>query len=322
METEKIIFDNYLPAISGGKLNTDPPFIVANTHDVTLNDLMTQCIVPVFAKDNEATLPHNFFVAIVHGVANKVFGTVTEPQIRVSHEIKGRIPSAIHKPAKELLEHEKTMYYERMMFNVDIPNVLTCIDGNTLNLSVGGVRAYNLENLYSRKSLEKFKVYIGFKNKVCSNMCISTDGYQMEFRVSTWQELQEKVTRLFENYNADNDIKMYEDFTNYELNESQFAQLIGKSKLYHYLPKKSKNKLPELLMNDTQINQIAKTYYHDENFANDNGNINLWKLYNLFTGANKSSYIDSFIDRGTNASSFVNHIRKSLEFETNSWFLK
>ncbi|GEM_PF-6677704 len=30
----------------------------------------------------------------------------------------------------------------------------------------GGVRAYNLENLYSKGSLERFKIFIGFKNHV------------------------------------------------------------------------------------------------------------------------------------------------------------
>ena len=34
--------------------------------------------------------------------------------------------------------------------------------------------------------------------------------------------------------------------------------------------------------------------------------INLWKLYNLFTGANKMSYIDTFLDRGVGCQSFVN----------------
>ena len=54
------------------------------------------------------------------------------------------------KPAKELLEHEKTLYYERMAFAIEIPSLLGNVAGNELRLTVGGVRAYNQENLYAK----------------------------------------------------------------------------------------------------------------------------------------------------------------------------
>ena len=47
------------------------------------------------------------------------------PSIRVSHQIKGRVPSAIGKPVKELKENEKTIYYERMAFLIEIPKSLS-----------------------------------------------------------------------------------------------------------------------------------------------------------------------------------------------------
>ena len=106
------------------------------------------------------------------------------PEIRVSHVIKGRIPSAIGKPAKELKDFEKTIYYERCAFMIEIPQIKEVVNGNELTLSIGGVRAYNQENLYSRKSLEKFKLFIGFKNLVCTNMCVSTDGFSNQIRIS------------------------------------------------------------------------------------------------------------------------------------------
>lgn len=65
------------------------------------------------------------------------------PEIRVSHIIKGRTPEAIHKPVKELLEEDKTIYYERMMFCFEIPTIYEDIAGNRLNLTIGGVRSYN-----------------------------------------------------------------------------------------------------------------------------------------------------------------------------------
>ena len=42
----------------------------------------------------------------------------------------------------------------------------------------GGVRAYNDTNLYSKKGAERFKVFIGFICKVCTNLCVSTDGFR------------------------------------------------------------------------------------------------------------------------------------------------
>ena len=43
-------------------------------------------------------------------------------------------------------------------------------------------------------------------------------------------------------------------------------------------------------------------YYKDENFVSHEGvSISLWQFYNLLTGANKSTYIDSFLERAVNA---------------------
>lgn len=43
---------------------------------------------------------------------------------------------------------------------------------------------------------------------------------------------------------------------------------------------------------------MAKDYYEDPYFNRENdGSINLWKVYNLFTQTNKSSYIDTFLYR-------------------------
>ncbi|WP_131796876.1 DUF3871 family protein, partial [Bacteroides stercoris] len=76
--------------------------------------------------------------------------------------IKGRIPEAIHKPANQLLETDKTIYYERCAFVIEIPTVYEMVNGNKLTLTVGGVRAYNHTNLYSKKGMERFKVFVGF----------------------------------------------------------------------------------------------------------------------------------------------------------------
>ncbi len=301
------------------------PFIEANTKSVSLSHLQKDCIIPVFSKDNEKTIAHQEFIEVVQNSVGKAFShhSVDAPEVRISHQIKGRTPSAIHKSAKDLLEHEKTIYYERMAFVIRVPSITETINGNKLSLMIGGLRAYNKENLYSKKSVERFQVLIGFQNLICCNLCISTDGFSSEMRVSSIQELGDKVLELIQNYDAEKHLLQIKQLTEYNLTERQFAQLIGRTRLYYYLPKSEKQILPELLLNDGQISTIAKDYYQDERFCkNQDGNINLWNVYNLFTSANKSSYIDTFGDRNVNAFEFTNGLKNTLNGDSNySWFL-
>ena len=77
-----------------------------------------------------------------------------------------------------------------------------------------------------------------------------------------------------------------------------------------------------VLVGCLQINSVVKDYYRDDSFCRDRqGNINLWKLYNLFTGANKSSYVDSFLDRSVNAYSLTKSIYEGLEGRRPYWYL-
>ena len=302
------------------------PFIEANTENVSLSHLKEDCIIPVFTKDNEITLSHQEFIETVLEAVSQVFGneTIESPEIRTSHLIRGRTPDALHVPAKELLDHQKTMYYERMAFCVKIPSIAQDVGGNRLELTIGGVRAYNQENLYNKKTYEKFKFFIGFKNMVCCNLCISTDGYQSEIKAMSNYDLLEKVKLTMQQYKMEEHIATLKNLNNFQLSEREFAQIIGKSKLYNYLPKNEKVHIPELLLNDGHINAVAKDYYNDDSFCRDtNGDINLWKFYNLLTGSNKSSYIDTFLDRGVNAFDFSKGISKALSDSNSnySWFL-
>ena len=101
---------------------------------------------------------------------------------------------------------------------------------------------------------------------------------------------------------------------NYDLTEHQFAHLLGRCRMYPFLPAAQKRDVPTLAFTDTHLNAVCKDYYKDESFCrNEAGDINLWRLYNLFTAANKSSYIDSFLDRAANASSYVSSLALALE---------
>lgn len=303
------------------------PFIEANTKEVTIEHLKDDCIVPVFSKDNEITISHPNFIESVWEAANRVFPneSIELPDIRVSHIIKGRTPEAIHKSVKDLLEEDKTIYYERMMFCFEIPSIHEDIAGNRLNLTIGGVRSYNHENLYSKKGMEKFKLFIGFKNLVCCNMCVSTDGFKSELKVMDVNGLLNAAMQLFQEYNAAKHLYYMGAFKDSYMTEHQFAQFLGKSRLYQYLPNEQRRLLPQMLMTDTQIGIVAKSFYHDDNFSlpDNQKEISMWNVYNLLTGANKSSYIDNFLDRAYNATQLVDGLNKALYGDSEySWFIQ
>jgi hypothetical protein len=299
-------------------------FINANTIPVLNEKLRTGCIIPVFSKDNECTISHAQFIETTYQVAEKFFGNerILQPAIRVSHPIKGRIPEAMGKPAKELEDAEKTLYYERMAFVIELPGITETVSGNSLSLTIGGVRAYNHENLYNRKSEEKFKVFVGFKNQVCTNLCIFSDGAYREIKARTLNELSFEIFNLLSEFEPARQINFLKSFGNYELTESQFAHLLGKARMYQHLPLKQKADLQPFPLSDSQVGTVAREYFQDDAFCrNDNGSLDLWRFYNLFTGANKSSYIDTFLDRGANCFAFTKFLTDQLNIGESSWYL-
>ena len=73
---------------------------------------------------------------------------------------------------------------------------------------------------------------------------------------------------------------------------------------------------------DSQISVVGRDYYEDKSFCrSESGEINLWKVYNLFTGATKSSYIDTFLDRNVGSLMFVNSLVDHIKDNKQSWFL-
>lgn len=300
------------------------PFIEANTKEVSLLHLKEDCTIPVFSKDNECTISHHEFINTIDECVKTIFSgqRILKPELRTSHVVKGRTPEAIGKPVKELTDSDKTIYYERMMFKIDVPSITETVNGNELNLTIGGVRAYNQENLYSKKNYEKFKVFIGFKNLVCTNLCVSSDGIVEELRATSLEELKAKTLELLGNYEMNNHINSLRALNEQSLTEQQFAKFLGKCRMYNYLPKPEKANIPELLLNDGQINTIVKGYYEDQNFKRaEDGSISLWNIFNLFTGANKSSYIDTFLGRSLNSHELMQKLSFSIYSGNQNWYL-
>lgn len=202
---------------------------------------------------------------------------VAVADVRISHPIKGRIPEAIHKKSSELLEHEKTIYYERVAFIIELANVYQNIDGSLLKQTGGGVKSFSQDNLYGNKSAgETFHIFIGFQNTICTNLCIWTDGLKQKVKVKSVGELLEEVENLFQQYDAVNHITAMERFTELSLSEKQFAQLIGRSRLYNYLPPPLKTEVTPLQLSDKQVGIVARAYYSDDDFQKEeDGSITL-----------------------------------------------
>lgn len=301
------------------------PFIVANTVEASVSEIKRKHIIPVFTKDNETLISHSDFIDITNDVISKVFEneTISYSQVRLSHPVKGRIPDAKDKPAHLLEEREKTLYYERMMFVHEISSITEVIDGNELSLTVGGVKSYNQDNLYSRSLCDQhFKVFIGFQNKVCSNLCIWTDGYMDDIKVKNPGQLKAAIRSLVEGYNKNFHLFHMKKLTEYSISEQQFAHLVGRCRMYQHLPQSMKSEILPILFGDQQVGSVVRDFYKDDSFCRDDqGNMNLWKLYNLFTSANKSTYIDSFLDKSVNAFQFAEQIRRAIDEGSGCWYL-
>lgn len=316
--------DLVLAVNNQSELSTSKPFIEANSQAVSLKELKEEHIIPVYIN-NEPLISHFDFISVAEEVADEVFHAekILPPSIRVSNPILGRVPEAKDKPASELQPWEQTKYYQRLAFVIEVPSISDQIDGEKLSLTVGGVKSYHKDNLGARKgSDEHFQFFIGFKVSVCTNLCVFSDGFSGEIKVKTIAQLKAAISQLLVSYDAISSIKQMEELTNYSISEQQFAQLIGKCRMYRFLSTAMKKEIPELLLGDSQLSLVAKEYFTDKSFSrNADGSINLWRLFNLLTSPNKQTYIDQYLDRAVNASYFVEFIKLALKSEVPNWYI-
>ena len=245
------------------------------------------------------------------------------PSIRVSHIVRGRTPNALGKRASELLECEKTQFYQRLAFAFTIPTIYETIDGKKLELCVGGVRNYNDLNLYrSSKGVEKFSVFVGWRVRICSNQVLTGQGVKLSMEVMDLKQLYQQVMELFNQFNPAKDIHLLQTLSNTYLTETQFAQVIGRMRLYQALPQGLSRRIPRLLITDSQINNVCRGYYHNEDFGGKGDSLSMWNFHNLLTESNKSSYIDSYLSRAVNATDVAVGLNNAMHGDsTYQWFL-
>ena len=299
-------------------------FLEANTDAISLDDLTSTCVVPTWGNQ-ELTISYQDFIGTVHDAARSFFSgeTVNDPDIRVSHIVRGRIPSALHKKASELLESEKTQFYQRLAFAFTIPTIYETVAGEKLELCVGGVRNYNDLNLYRQgRGVEKFSVFIGWRVNICSNQVLTGQGVSLQMEVMNVQQLWIRVMELIQHFNPASDIYLMKTLANNYLTETQFAQIVGRMRLYQALPIGYQKRVPKLLITDSQINNVCRDFYGNGNFGMKDNRLSMWDFHNLLTESNKSSYIDSYLQRAVNATEVSVGINNALHGDTTySWFL-
>lgn len=304
-----------------------PNFIESNTAEISLQELVTKCIVPTFS-DNSLTIAHQNFIACVARAASEVFGEITPIEIRVSHPINGRVPEALYKKDSELSEADRTLFYQRMAFVSHVAALTRIINGQEVHLCVGGVRAYNEDKLYNRKSPEKFKIFVGWQVRVCSNLMLTCSGNSGTIEAMTEADLYQKAYQLFRAYEPekDNDLSLLRDLNNTVLTEEMFCKIIGRMRLYQFLPTDEQNTLPELTIGDQAVNWAVKNYVSNPNFGRKPGqDITCWNLLQLLNEAVKQAYIDKWLDRNQNCTDFAIGIQKALAGDSSAlayqWFL-
>lgn len=316
--------DEYVPFEEVKVSSPSVNFLEANTAAITIEELSTQCVVPTWANQ-ELTISHQDFINTIHDAAYNMFTgeTIHKPEIRVSHIVRGRVPSALGKKASELLESEKTQFYQRLAFAFTIPTIHENVNGQKLELCIGGVRNYSDLNLYrATKGTEKFSVFIGWRVNVCSNQVLTGEGVKLQLEVMNLNDLYKNALEMFYNFNPAREIHLLQTLSQSYLTETQFAHIVGRMRLYQALPNGYQRNIPRLLITDSQINNVCRDYYTNPNFGAKDNTISLFDFHNLLTESNKSSYIDTYLQRAVNATEVTTGINNALHGDTKyAWFL-
>lgn len=300
-------------------------FLEANTEAITIEELANKCVVPTWANQ-ELTIAHQDFINCVHEAAKDFYHgeSVKAPDIRCSHIVRGRVPNALGKKASELLECEKTQFYQRLAFAFTIPTIYETVRGEKLELCVGGVRNYSDLNLYrASKGLEKFSVFVGWRVVICSNQVLTGEGVKFNMEVTNIGELYRNVLELFHSFNPAKDIHLLHALSNTYLTETQFAQVVGRMRMFQALPSAQQKRMPQLLITDSQINSVCRDFYRSEHFGMKDNAISLFDFHNLLTESNKSSYVDTYLHRAVNATEIsvgLNNVMQGID-DRYAWFL-
>ena len=304
-------------------------FIEGPSNEISLEELTYRNIIPTFS-DNSLTISHQKFIETTRKAAEVIFGqgNVTQAETRCSHPIIGRIPSAQHKKASELRDDEKTIFYQRLAWIAQVCNFTSSINGQSVSLTIGGTRSYHEDKLYARQNPQHFRIFIGFRVRVCSNMMLTCDGVSENLLCMTEADIFQHALQLFQRFNEVKETTLYnlEALNNTWLSQEQFCKIIGRLRLYQALPNTQQKQLPQILLGDSIINSATRQYIVNPQFGigdNSDGSISCWQLMNLLNEAVKNSYSDLWIERNANCTTFATGIANALNGTDDAygWFL-
>lgn len=208
-----------------------PNFIEGPSNEISMEDLTTKNIIPTFG-DNSLTISHQKFIETTRKAAEVIFGqgNVTTAEARVSKPISGRVPSAQHKKASELTIEERTIFYSKLAWIAHITTMNTSINGQQVSLTIGGTRSYHEDKLYARQNPQHFRIFIGFRVRVCSNMMLTCDGVSESLLCMTEADIFQHAIQLFQHFNDVKEATLYnlKNLHNVWLSQEQFCKILGR----------------------------------------------------------------------------------------------
>ena len=172
-----------------------------------------------------------------------------------------------------------------------------------------------------------FRLLIGFRVRLCSNLMLTTDGVSDNLLCMTEADVFQKAAELFSGFNSKKEQTLYElaSLNGTRFSQEQFCKILGRLRLYQALPLTQQKALPQILLGDSVVNAATKQYISNPNFGmgDGDGSISCWQLMNLLNEAVKNSYSDLWIERNANCTTFATGIANALNGndDSYSWFL-
>ena len=151
-------------------------------------------------------------------------------------------------------------------------------------------------------------------------LCRSTDGCNLNIKVTNTADLYKYCIELFQSYNYKQHLEEMQNLKETVVNVSTLAQFLGRARMAAALPTNMKNELglPEFILPEAQVNSMVRDYYTDENFGGFGKEITAWQFYMLLTNY-KNNYIDVSLERSCNAYQCAKGIASAINHDDDTW---
>ena len=142
----------------------------------------------------------------------------------------------------------------------------------------------------------------------------------------TEADIMQKSLELFSSFNPhkEDTLCLLEHLQSTIVPETLLMTMLGRMRLYQFLPSAEQKKLPPLTIGDQAINAMVKGYISNPNFGKKEGeDFTTWNLLQLMNESVKQAYIDRWLDRNQNCTDFAIGIQKAINGEDTeyNWFL-